>query len=108
MLWITIQGVFTVKTVVIKRDGCQVYFDTPRIQEAVKRAAMAANIEDDNYCLQVANLVEQQLCNRDQVDIRDIQDAVENQLMAGRIKISPEPILSIAMTAILNAKNAVS
>lgn len=86
MLWITIQGVFTVKTVVIKRDGCQVYFDTPRIQEAVKRAAMAANIEDDNYCLQVANLVEQQLCNRDQVDIRDIQDAVENQLMAGPYK----------------------
>ncbi|MEI9599407.1 anaerobic ribonucleoside-triphosphate reductase [Moellerella wisconsensis] len=74
------------KTVVIKRDGCQVYFDTPRIQEAVKRAAMAANIEDDNYCLQVANLVEQQLCNRDQVDIRDIQDAVENQLMAGPYK----------------------
>lgn len=86
MLWITIQGVFTVKTVVIKRDGCQVYFDTPRIQEAIKRAAMAANIEDDSYCLQVANLVEQQLCNRDQVDIRDIQDAVENQLMAGPYK----------------------
>lgn len=74
------------KTVVIKRDGCQVYFDTPRIQEAIKRAAMAANIEDDSYCLQVANLVEQQLCNRDQVDIRDIQDAVENQLMAGPYK----------------------
>ncbi len=71
------------KTVVIKRDGCQVNFDALRIQEAVKRAAKAAKIEDDIYCLQVASLVEQQLCNREQVDIREVQDAVENQLMSG-------------------------
>lgn len=96
------------KTVVIKRDGCQVYFDTPRIQEAIKRAAMAANIEDDSYCLQVANLVEQQLCNRDQVDIRDIQDAVENQLMAGPYKDLARTYIEYRHDRDIERENAVS
>lgn len=73
-------------TVVIKRDGCQVNFDLPRIQEAVKRAAAAVNVKDDDYCLQVATIVKEQLCSRNQVDIAEIQDAVENQLMAGPYK----------------------
>ena len=73
-------------TVVIKRDGCQVGFDLPRIQEAVKRAAAAVNVKDDDYCLQVASVVTEQLCSRDRVDIADIQDAVEDQLMAGPYK----------------------
>lgn len=71
------------KTVVIKRDGCQVNFDLQRIQEAIKRAAAAVNVQDDNYCQQVATFVSHQLGNREKVDIRDIQDAVENQLMSG-------------------------
>lgn len=71
------------KTVVIKRDGCQVSFDLQRIQEAIKRAAAAVNIQDDDYCLQVAAIISEQLGNREKVDIREIQDAVENQLMSG-------------------------
>ncbi|EPL3991639.1 anaerobic ribonucleoside-triphosphate reductase [Providencia stuartii] len=74
------------KTVVIKRDGCQVNFDFQRIQEAIKRASAAVNIQDDDYCLQVATTVTEQLGNREKVDIREIQDAVENQLMSGPYK----------------------
>lgn len=74
------------KTVVIKRDGCQVVFDKNRIKEAVMRAATATGICDDQYCAVIASVVEQQLGNRQTVDIHEIQDAVENQLMAGRYK----------------------
>lgn len=74
------------KTVVIKRDGCQVVFDKNRIKEAVMRAATATGISDDQYCAVVASVVEQQLGNRQTVDIHEIQDAVENQLMAGLYK----------------------
>lgn len=74
------------KTVVIKRDGCQVVFDKNRIKQAVMRAATANGICDDHYCAVVASVVEQQLGNRQTVDIHEIQDAVENQLMAGRYK----------------------
>ncbi|EMI5489979.1 anaerobic ribonucleoside-triphosphate reductase [Providencia stuartii] len=74
------------KTVVIKRDGCQVNFDLQRIQEAIKRAAAAVNIQDDDYSLQVATTVTELLGNREKVDIALIQDAVENQLMSGPYK----------------------
>lgn len=74
------------KTVVIKRDGCQVNFDLQRIQEAIKRAAAAVNIQDDDYPLQVATTVTELLGNREKVDIALIQDAVENQLMSGPYK----------------------
>lgn len=94
------------KTVVIKRDGCQVNFDLPRIQEAVRRAAAAVDVKDDDYCLQVATVVSEQLCHREKVDIAEIQDAVENQLMSGPYKIWHVPILNIVMIEIANAKSA--
>ncbi|WP_213993688.1 anaerobic ribonucleoside-triphosphate reductase [Sodalis sp. dw_96] len=71
------------KPVVIKRDGCQVNFDEERICQAVKNAAQAAGVEDNDYCAAVATSVAEQMNSRSHVDIRDIQDAVENQLMAG-------------------------
>lgn len=74
------------KTVVIKRDGCKVNFDETRIRDAVKRAAKAANINDDQYCAKVASVITQQMHDCQKVDIRDIQDAVENQLMSGDYK----------------------
>ena len=74
------------KPVVIKRDGCQVNFDEERICQAVKHAAQAAGVEDNGYCAAVAAQVAQQMNGRSHVDIRDIQDAVENQLMAGPYK----------------------
>ncbi|MFJ5430610.1 anaerobic ribonucleoside-triphosphate reductase [Pectobacterium actinidiae] len=74
------------KPVVIKRDGCQVPFDEVRIKEAVERAAHAAGVHDADYCATVACAVAQQMQNKSRVDIRDIQDAVENLLMSGNYK----------------------
>ncbi|WP_373565848.1 ATP cone domain-containing protein, partial [Escherichia coli] len=34
----------------IKRDGCKVSFDQTRISDAIKRAAEACQITDDDYC----------------------------------------------------------
>ncbi|MEC5342599.1 anaerobic ribonucleoside-triphosphate reductase [Brenneria populi] len=74
------------KPVVIKRDGCQVPFDEIRIKEAVERAAQAAGIDDSDYCATVAGAVAQQMQDKRRVDIRDIQNAVENLLMSGKYK----------------------
>ncbi|MEH2920666.1 anaerobic ribonucleoside-triphosphate reductase [Samsonia erythrinae] len=74
------------KPVVIKRDGCQVPFDEVRIKEAVERAAHAADVNDADYCATVACAVAQQMQGKARVDIRDIQDAVENLLMSGNYK----------------------
>ncbi len=74
------------KPVVIKRDGCQVPFDEVRIKEAVERAAHAAGVNDADYCATVACAVAQQMQDKSRVDIRDIQDAVENLLMSGNYK----------------------
>lgn len=74
------------KPVVIKRDGCQVPFDEVRIKEAVERAAHATGVNDADYCATVACAVAQQMQDKSRVDIRDIQDAVENLLMSGNYK----------------------
>lgn len=74
------------KPVVIKRDGCQAPFVQVHIQEAIKRAALAANLKDDDYCAAVANSVALEMAGRDRVDISEIQHAVENQLMSGPYK----------------------
>ena len=74
------------KPVVIKRDGCQVSFDEVRIKQAVERAALAAGVVDADYCATVARVVAQQLEQQPRVDIHEIQQAVENQLMAGPYK----------------------
>ncbi|WP_182056684.1 anaerobic ribonucleoside-triphosphate reductase [Pantoea sp. ME81] len=70
--------------VVIKRDGCKVPFEAQRIALAVQAAAQAAQIDDASWCTQVAEQVSQRLSDRIEVDIRDIQCAVEETLMAGR------------------------
>lgn len=76
----------TLKPVVIKRDGCQVPFDEMLIKQAVERAAHAANVDDTDYCATVACAVAQQMQGKARVDIRDIQNAVENLLMSGQYK----------------------
>jgi anaerobic ribonucleoside-triphosphate reductase len=75
-----------VKPVVIKRDGCQASFDEVRIKQAIERAALAAGVVDADYCATVARVVAQQLEQQPRVDIHEIQQAVENQLMAGPYK----------------------
>ncbi|UJL37584.1 anaerobic ribonucleoside-triphosphate reductase [Pantoea agglomerans] len=70
-------------TVVIKRDGCRTGFDAQRIEQAVAAAARAAEVEDAAWCAQVAERVALRLADRPEVDIREIQCAVEETLMAG-------------------------
>ncbi|WP_239326498.1 anaerobic ribonucleoside-triphosphate reductase [Snodgrassella gandavensis] len=74
------------KPIVIKRDGCHVPFDAARIQDAIQRAASAVHIDDSAYCTQVAARVTSIIASREYVDIHDIQQAVEDQLMAGQYK----------------------
>lgn len=71
-------------SMVIKRDGCKVAFSETRILDAIKRAAHAAEIQDDDYCAQATSKVCKQLQIRPYLDIHDIQKSVENELMAGR------------------------
>lgn len=72
--------------IVIKRDGCRVSFDETYIKEAVAKAAKACDVDDNAYCAYVAYLVAAQMQGKPQVDIGEIQTAVENQLMAGPYK----------------------
>lgn len=74
------------KPIVIKRDGCHVPFDTARIKEAIQQAAKAVQINDIDYCHQVAESVTGHLAECEYIDIHDIQQAVEDQLMAGQYK----------------------
>jgi anaerobic ribonucleoside-triphosphate reductase len=71
---------------VIKRDGCQVLFDGQLIMQAVQRAAAAVNVDDMAYCTRVASEVTETLRGKHRIDIHEIQEAVENQLMAGPYK----------------------
>ncbi|MGM3311051.1 anaerobic ribonucleoside-triphosphate reductase [Enterobacter hormaechei subsp. steigerwaltii] len=71
---------------VMKRDGCKVPFKSERIKEAILRAAKAAGVDDADYCATVAEVVSSQMHERSQVDISEIQTAVENQLMSGPYK----------------------
>jgi len=69
-------------SLVIKRDGCRAPFEQARILEAIKGAASAAAIHDDDYCAQVTEHICRQL-TQEEVDIHVIQNTVENALMAG-------------------------
>ncbi|WP_087021649.1 anaerobic ribonucleoside-triphosphate reductase [Thaumasiovibrio subtropicus] len=71
------------KPVVIKRDGCRVAFDVARIQQAVLSAAETVEVIDKNYALDVAHTVFEQFKLEEQVEIHQIQDAVEDMLMTG-------------------------
>ena len=68
--------------VVIKRDGCQTAFNETRIKDAIIRAAVAANVNDPDYCAAVARVVTNQMMDRESVDINEIQNVVENQLIS--------------------------
>ncbi|KIO37441.1 anaerobic ribonucleoside-triphosphate reductase [Shewanella sp. cp20] len=72
--------------VVIKRDGYRTPFDETRIRDAVIAAASSAGIDDVAYATEVALQVRQTVAELEQVDIHDLQDAVENQLMEGPYK----------------------
>lgn len=71
---------------VMKRDGCKMPFIPERIKNAILRAALAAEVDDPDYCADVAETVSLKMASRQQVDISELQTAVENQLMAGPYK----------------------
>ncbi|MFZ7109140.1 anaerobic ribonucleoside-triphosphate reductase [Avibacterium avium] len=68
---------------VIKRDGSRAQFDIQRIVNAIRKAALAVGIEQDDYWQKMG----QQIANgifakyQQEIDIHDIQRLVENQLM---------------------------
>ena len=70
-------------SVVIKRDGCRVPFDAQRIVQAVNAAAQAAAVNDNDYAQQLAAQVATTIAQQAEVDIHEIQRAVENALMSG-------------------------
>ena len=47
--------------VVIKRDGCQTAFNENRIRDAILKAAVAANVNDPDYCSSVAKVITNQM-----------------------------------------------
>lgn len=79
-------GVSTLKPVVIKRDGARVPFDLNRIKAAVLCAMENVLEPDERYAQTIAENVEQELAQRYEVDIHELQDTVENQLMASDYK----------------------
>ena len=70
------------KPVVIKRDGCRAPFNGQLIAEAVSRAAEAVNQANPMLAERIAGAVSQELEGRGEVDIHEIQNRVENHLMA--------------------------
>ncbi|MBR9726986.1 anaerobic ribonucleoside-triphosphate reductase [Shewanella intestini] len=72
--------------VVIKRDGCRTAFNEERIRDAVIAAMESAGQSDSDYAQTLAAVVKQQFVGQQEVDISDLQSAVENQLMEGPFK----------------------
>lgn len=72
-------------TVVIKRDGRKVPFDKQKIVNAIK-AAFADNNQEDStgISLKIADSIE--AMNANEFDVEEIQNIVENKLMASKHK----------------------
>ncbi|WP_231923831.1 anaerobic ribonucleoside-triphosphate reductase [Gallibacterium salpingitidis] len=70
---------------VIKRDGSQVPFNTQFISNAMKKAAQAVGIYDDEYFEQLSQTISIAIVDsfKQQVDIAYIQQVVEDHLMRG-------------------------
>ncbi|STK09695.1 Anaerobic ribonucleoside-triphosphate reductase [Escherichia coli] len=91
-----------------ERDGCKVPFKSERIKEAILRAAKAAEVDDADYCATVAAVVSEQMQGRNQVDINEIQTAVENQLMSGPYKQLARAYIEYRHDRDIDVKNAVA
>lgn len=72
--------------VVIKRDGCRTEFNVQRIEEAVIEAMASEGKDDRDYACTLAEQVKLQMRGKQEVDIHELQDAVENLLMSGPYK----------------------
>ena len=71
---------------VIKRDGSRSVFEIQRIINAIRKAAKAVEVQDERFCHQIG----QQVCDliftqyQNEIDISQIQQIVENHLMASQ------------------------
>ncbi len=74
------------KPVVIKRDGARVPYNRDRIVTAIESAADHSDKDLVQYANAVANAVEAQLEDHENVQIQEIQTLVENELMQGSYK----------------------
>lgn len=74
------------KPVVIKRDGARVPFDMKRIESAVLSAMENVTRPDPQYAHHIAQQVSEQLQSRYEVDIHELQQAVEDTLMVSDFK----------------------
>lgn len=74
------------KLIVTKRDGNRAPFDRDRIITAILGAAELVDAQLQAYAELVAHAVEVSFEQQSEVDIQDIQIAVENQLMQGPYK----------------------
>lgn len=71
---------------VIKRDGSQASFNAQFITNAMKKAAQAVGIHDDEYFEQLSQTISLAIVSsfKQQVDIAYIQQVVEDHLMQGQ------------------------
>lgn len=74
------------KLIVTKRDGNRAPFDRDRIITAILGAAESVDAQLEAYAELVAHAVEVSFEQQSEVDIQEIQTAVENQLMQGPYK----------------------
>ena len=71
---------------VLKRDGAKSPFELQRIINAVNKAAQAVGINDEHFCHQIGVTVSDEIFSQGQreVDISQIQKAVEDKLMTSQ------------------------
>ena len=73
---------------VIKRDGREVAFDSEKVRSAIRKAFFAVDGEVSSYAEEKANNISKYIeeLEEDTLTVEDIQDYVENGLMASKRK----------------------
>ena len=69
---------------VIKRNGSEVKFNKKKIINAITKAMKSCNINDPEFVMQIADSIEAR--NQKVITVEDIQDIIENKLMASKYK----------------------
>ena len=73
---------------VIKRDGREVAFDSEKVRSAIRKAFFAVDGEVSSYAEEKANNISRYIeeLEEDTLTVEDVQDYVENGLMASKRK----------------------
>ena len=69
---------------VIKRNGSEVKFNKKKIISAITKAMKSCNVSDPDFVMQIADSIEGR--NQKVITVEDIQDLIENKLMASKYK----------------------